>query len=79
MKYSLIDTTRGQSGSPILIQAGDLGDLTAKVIVGIHTGGSKTGGFNYGTRVTKPIIKWITKVTGEYQEFFETGPYVFKE
>jgi len=59
ISYKSIDTTPGQSGSPMLISVGDYGKLTEKCIIGVHTGGSQPFNKNYGTRITKEMIQWI--------------------
>ena len=69
IKYSVIDTSGGQSGSPILFGIGDWGDCTAKVIIGVHTGGCEL--YNCGTRITKETVKWIAKVTK--QTYYESA------
>lgn len=80
--YSTVDTTGGQSGSPILCNVGDFGEeggFTDKMICGVHTGGSSAQGINFGTRITTDIIEWITKCTGEqYKDKFDQGVWFLK-
>ena len=49
--YNAIDTEEGQSGSAIFLRLKD-----GYVIVGIHTGGDKTDGENWGVALTANTI-----------------------
>ena len=55
--YDFIDTSPGQSGSPIIV--GDAYD-----ILGVHTGGSATRGKNWGTYITSTKLSWIESTMG---------------
>lgn len=50
--YDFIDTSPGQSGSPIIV--GDAFD-----ILGVHTGGSAAQRKNWGTYITSTKLNWI--------------------
>eukprot|EP01084_Bolivina_argentea_P070680 128521_1 len=55
--YSSIDTSGGQSGSPIYLYGDAHGQ--SPHIVGVHTGGNEALGKNWGTRFTIEKLKWI--------------------
>jgi len=53
--YNTIDTSPGQSGSPI---------ISKKLkIIGIHTTGG--GGYNWGTKFTIEILQWVAQIIDE--------------
>jgi V8-like Glu-specific endopeptidase len=52
LTYSFIDTSPGQSGSPIL-------GMGPKDVVGVHTGGSAIQKQNWGTYLDWNKLKWI--------------------
>lgn len=51
--YNFIDTSKGQSGSPIMVGPGNLR------IVGVHTGGSSITMKNWGTYINPDKLAWI--------------------
>jgi len=55
--YDFIDTSPGQSGSPIMNGYGS--DL-----VGVHTGGSAVMKKNWGTFIDSDKLKWIAESLG---------------
>jgi len=64
-----VDTTCGNSGSPIMITdkkyVEKYGKSPAtKVVIGVHTGYSFVEGLNFGTLITPSLFRWIMKRTG---------------
>ena len=55
LMYDFIDTSPGQSGSPI---------ITSSTIVGVHTGGSDIMQKNWGTFIDSDKLKWIADSLG---------------
>ena len=56
--YTGIDTTPGQSGSPISCDMVHyFGGIEGQELVGVHTGGTDLK--NWGTLLNEHIIKWI--------------------
>lgn len=51
--YDEIDTTEGQSGSPVMLGIGD--------IIGVHTGGNEVKGKNWATLINTAKLEWIEK------------------
>jgi len=69
--YEDIDTTGGQSGSPIWTQ---FPDCQPEHIHGVHTGGSAASGKNWGTWFSKDKIEWIAKfLSGQPSSINEWG------
>jgi len=59
IEYSDIDTSPGQSGSPILLQI-ELDDGSVEMIIGgIHVAEDPNKPANYGTLITKEKLDWI--------------------
>ena len=56
--YDFIDTSPGQSGSPLL------GILKCEVI-GVHTGGSDSLKRNWATYLTPAKLRWIANTLGQ--------------
>ena len=58
--YDEIDTTNGQSGSPVI-------EAQSGHIIGVHTGGSQVFHENFATCITLEKLKWITgKLSGSW-------------
>jgi len=61
-----VDCTAGNSGSPIIINDERWTKRHIKVegcskaIIGVHTGQDLLEGLNFGTLITKSLLKWIT-------------------
>lgn len=67
--YYDIDTTPGNSGSPVMVtdknwikQHVGRNGIT-KAIIGVHTGGCQYRGLNWGTLITPSLFQWITEKT----------------
>lgn len=52
LMYEEIDTTEGQSGSPVMLDS-------SKKIIGVHTGGNLVKGVNWATLITTDKLRWI--------------------
>merc|ERR1711933_481436 len=68
ISYKQIDTSRGQSGSPIFCHSENKYDddddifIRFDEIIGVHTGGSLARGKNWGTAFNDEKLKWIADV-----------------
>jgi len=59
IRYNNIDTTRGQSGSPIILNDN-------KSIIGIHVAGNDQSYTNYGTLLTIEKYIWISDIVTDH-------------
>ena len=55
VKYEVFDTSKGQSGSPI---------IQAFMILAVHTGGSEIEKKNWGTHITPAKLRWMADTLG---------------
>ena len=70
--YTFIDTSGGQSGSPLMIFTSHRWG-----IAGIHCGGSEISGKNYSTKIRKDLIQWIAhKLNKQLKEEWKYNDYV---
>src|SRR5688572_3535414 len=62
--YNDIDTSKGQSGSPIIICNDN--NQNQIQIIGVHTNGSKSKAYNFGTLFNHEKFNWIANCMNCY-------------
>ena len=68
LEYDFIDTSKGQSGSPIM------GLEPIFCVIGVHTGGSSEKKKNWGSCITPEKLEWIRDSLGEpWKIYYEYG------
>ena len=76
--YNFIDTSPGQSGSPIMHIMGQDSDSEYQCeIFGVHTGGCEIQKENYATFITYEKLKWIVRCLGSPWKINSNGDQMY--
>ena len=70
LEYDFIDTSPGQSGSPVM-------GMKPADIIGVHTGGSAILNKNWATCITPTKLRWIAKTLGSPWRVYEDHGTLF--
>lgn len=78
LTYNFIDTSEGQSGSPMIHIMGQGSDTEYQCeIFGVHTGGNNIRKENYATFITYEKLEWIVRHLGNPWKINSKGDQMY--